>query len=486
MNYPASVLSIIFHHELSYMTTSIKGKNAPMIATEKLSFWTKAVYAIGGLGNAIGPGTIIPFWYTFFLTDIARLDLRLVSLFWIIVTTWDAINNPITGYLSDRTHSRWGRRRPYLLVGAIPFGIFFILLWFIPPFQKQIHLFLYFLIIYILYETASTMVTCPFAALAPELTKDHDERTSLTMYQMAATMLAGILVPVLFSIFILPMYPDRDPGAYQLLATICGIGFIFTSLLPFFVLKEQPTTLQKNALSTKDTLRSMMKNKAYHYSLAIYITGWMSISVITTLFAYYFIYWIGMDMHEVSLVQAGIMLSAWLLLPVIFWLSRRFEKKTSYIIAVGSWTMLMLGTLLIPQGAKTIAYIICALSGFGISAIHLLPTSMLPDAIEVDELATGTRQEGAYTGITVFTGKLGQMIVLALIPALLRWSGYIQTDTITAQPASTLLSIRLLMAFSPVILLSISIIISYKYPITREKHAQIRQDIENKKFHTMQ
>jgi GPH family glycoside/pentoside/hexuronide:cation symporter len=101
--------------------------NTIQSTNEKLSFRTKVAYAIGGLGGAIGPGTIIPFWYTIFLTDIAQLDLRLVSIFWVIVTVWDAMNNPLAGYLSDRTRTRWGRRRPYLLFGAVPFGVLFIL-----------------------------------------------------------------------------------------------------------------------------------------------------------------------------------------------------------------------------------------------------------------------------------------------------------------------------------------------------------------------
>ena len=92
----------------------------------------------------------------------------------------------------------------------------------------------------------------------------------------------------------------------------------------------------------------MLKNKPYHYSLSIYILGWMSVSVVTTLFAYYFIYWVGMGVNEVSLMQAGIMLSAWLLLPAVFWLSRRFQKKTAFIIAAGSWAFLLIATLLIP------------------------------------------------------------------------------------------------------------------------------------------
>ena len=448
---------------------------------EKLSFWTKTTFAFGGLGNAVGPGTIIPFWYTFFLTDIARMDLGFVSMFWMIVTTWDALNNPLIGYLSDRTRSRWGRRRPYILWGAVPFGLFFVLLWWIPPVENQILLFLYYLMVYLVFETAGTSIYCPYAALTPELTHDHDERTSLMLYQMGVTILAGVLVPVLFSFLILPLFPDRDPRAYQLLALICGVFFVFTPLAAFFAARERPNTFQENSLSPVETFRLVAKNVPFRYTLAMYVLGWMPVSVVMALFAYYFNYWVGMSLDEISLVQGGIMLMAWLFLPAVYWLSRRLEKKTAYVIGAGSWALPMLATLLVPQNAKMLVYLICGLSGFGISAIHLLPSAMMPDVIEVDELASGQRQEGIYAGLTVFASKLGQMLILTIMPILLRWSGYVQPEPGTAsavQPPGALQAIRVMIAVLPAALLGLSMLAAWFYPITREKHAQLRCEIE--------
>ena len=111
---------------------------------ERLSFWTKAAYAIGDLGNSAGPGTIIPFWYLYFLINVARLDPVLAGFTVLLGKIWDAVNDPLVGILSDRTRTRWGRRRPFLLLGAIPFGVTFALLWIVPPIQNQIVLALYF------------------------------------------------------------------------------------------------------------------------------------------------------------------------------------------------------------------------------------------------------------------------------------------------------------------------------------------------------
>jgi GPH family glycoside/pentoside/hexuronide:cation symporter len=101
--------------------------------SEHLSFWRKAAYVIGDLGNSAGPGTIIPFWYLFFLTDVAKLNPALAGLTILLGKIWDAVNDPLVGWLSDRTRTRWGRRRPYLLFGAVPFGVTFALLWTVPP-----------------------------------------------------------------------------------------------------------------------------------------------------------------------------------------------------------------------------------------------------------------------------------------------------------------------------------------------------------------
>jgi GPH family glycoside/pentoside/hexuronide:cation symporter len=198
------------------------------------------------------------------------------------------------------------------------------------------------------------------------------------------------------------------------------------------------------------------------------------------LFSYYFINWTGMSMAEVSLVQAVIMLSAWLLLPAVMVFSRRFEKKTAYLLAVGSLALLMLGTLWLPQGVKTATFVICALSGLGISAIHLIPSSMLPDVIEVDELSSGHRQEGAYYGVTIFVNKIGEMVILTLLPIALRALGYIQPsagDPAPVQPTTALQALRLMIAILPAFFALLSILVAWKYPLTRARHAEIRREL---------
>ncbi|MBN1260475.1 MAG: MFS transporter [Anaerolineae bacterium] len=454
-----------------------------MAHNERLTFWQKLAYGIGDFGNSVGPGTIIPFWYSFFLTDIVRLDLRLVSLFWIIVTFWDAINDPLFGFLSDHTRSRWGRRRPYLLFGALPFGITFALLWVIPA-SGQIQLFLYYTLAYIAYETAFTAVSCPYNALVPELTQDHDERTSLITYRMAVSIGAGLLAPLLLGLVIFPMFPDRSPVAYQTIGFASGAAFIPPILIAFFGTRERPEFQIAGALPFRESLGYVARNRAFRYTILLRLLSWMPVVIVQGVFAYYLIYWTGMSEDETSIAQGIILGAAFVTLPVVVWLSRRFEKKLSYIIATTSWALIMIAIFLIPQGAKLPAYVLGALAGFGVAAAHVIPSAMSPDVMEVDELMSGHRQEGAYAGLEVFIDKLARMLVLAILPAILRAAHYIQpseANPFPSQPASALQALRILVSFVPAILLLASLVVAWYYPLTRSRYQEIQQELSERR-----
>ncbi|NLE43156.1 MAG: MFS transporter [Chloroflexi bacterium] len=457
---------------------SANGASSSSASVEKLPRRTKLAYAVGEIGYTLGPGTVIAFWYTFFLTDVARLNLGLVSLFWFLVTLWDAVNDPVFGFLSDRTRSRWGRRRPYLLFGALPLGAIFVLLWLVPPVQSQGLLFAYYTVVYILFEAAFTAVSCPYIALTPELTLDHDERTSLVTYRMAFNIGASLIAPVVFSLLVFPMFPARDPRAFWVIGLICGAISVPPFLIAFFATRERPEFQAQESPPLTESIRFVMKNVVFRYTLAIRVLSWMPVVIAQAVFAYFLIYWTGLTEDGTSLVQGVILAVAFVFLPVVLWLARRLEKKTAYIIAASTWAVVMLGILLVPQGVKWAAYLIAALAGFGVSAAHVIPRAMDTDVLEVDELLSGKRQEGAYTGVTVFVDKLARSVILALLPAILHWSGYVQPSTANpspVQPTSALTALRILISVLPAVLLVASIAVAARYPITRQRYGRIRK-----------
>jgi GPH family glycoside/pentoside/hexuronide:cation symporter len=445
--------------------------------SEKLSFWTKVAYAIGDLPNSVGPGTIVPFWYLFFLTDVAHLNPALAGVTILIGGIWDAINDPLVGLLSDRTRSRWGRRRPYLLFGALPYGVTFALMWIVPPIQSQVGLCLYFALIYILFDTAFTFVGCPYTALTPELTLDHDERTSLTTYRMFVSIVTGLLAAIGFAL-VFEGTPDRRT-AFMVMGIACGALFVPTVLVAFFGTRERAEFQAESAPPPLEGLRFLMRNREWWYTLGMRLTSWMPVDIASAVFAYYLIYWIKMDEMGASLVQAVILASATVCLPLVLWMARRWEKKTAFMISIGSWAVVMLGTLLVPQGARALAYLVAVLVGLGVSAAHVLPTAMSADTLEVDELASGKRQEGIYAGFEVFVRKLSTKLVLAGFGPILAWAGYVENAA--QQTPRALTTIRTLIAFVPAVILSGAIVIAWAYPLTRTRHQEIQVELAQRR-----
>jgi len=440
---------------------------------ETLSFREKLTYGLGDIAHSVGPGTILPFWYLFFLTDVARLRPDLAGLTILIGGIWDAVNDPLIGLLSDRTRSRWGRRRPFLLFGALPYGVTFMLMWLVPPIDSQILISLYYAGIYILFDTVMTAVSCPYYALTPELTLDHDERTSLTSYRMFISIVAGLAAALGFAL-VLDAAPSEQ-AAFRTMGFAAGGLFVGTILIAFFGTRERVGFQVETPPSALQSLRFVFQNRDWWYTLGMRIMSWIPVDVASAVFAYFLIYWIRMKPMEASLVQAALLASAALSMPVVLWMTRRWEKKTAFIVSIGSWAIVMVGLLLVPQGAKGLVYPIAALVGPGVAAAHALPTAMSADTLDVDELNSGQRQEGIYAGFEVFVRKLSTKLVLAAIGPVLAWSGYVEQAA--TQTPETLTVIRLLIAVVPAVILLGAIVVAWRYPLTRERHRTIQKTL---------
>ncbi len=440
----------------------------------KLSAWTKIAYAIGDFANSMGPGTIVPFWYFYFLTDVARLDPILAGLAVLIGGIWDAVNDPLIGMLSDRTHTRWGRRRPYLLFGAVPYGIMFALLWVVPPIQNQVHLCLYYAFVYLVFDTVSTLVSCPYFAMPAELTLDHDERTSIISYLMTMSIVTGLVAAVGFAV-VLDKVPDKQT-AFVVMGALSAILFVPTILVTFFGTRERADFQDRPRLRPREVARYVLGNREWWHVLAMRLTSWIPVDLASAVLVYYLIYWIGMKPMEASLVQAVILTSAALFLPLVLWMSKRWEKKTAFIVLIASWAVAMLSLFFLPEGARPLAYGVAFLTGPGIAAAHVVPFTMSADTFDVDELASGRRQEGVYSGLEVFIRKLSTKIVLAGLGPVLAFTGYVQSAA--QQTPEALTAIRVMVAIVPAVLLVVSILIARRYPLTRARHREIQAELE--------
>src|SRR5574339_843785 len=180
----------------------------------RLSLLTKLAYGIGDTDFSL-TDTTLGVLFLIFLLDVVRLEPGKAALAIFIGKSWDYINDPIVGYIADRTRTRWGRRRPYLLFGFIPFGLAFMMLWYRPPFESPWALVAYYALAYFVYDAVLTVVSMPYVALTPELTQDYDERTSLTSYRMAFSLLGGLVAFVVPLMLIGTMRPENANKVFQ-------------------------------------------------------------------------------------------------------------------------------------------------------------------------------------------------------------------------------------------------------------------------------
>lgn len=437
------------------------------VSPERLSLKTKIIYALGNWGNTTTT-TIFGFFFSFFLTDIAHLKPIYVAPILLIGGVWDAINDPLIGVLIDRVRSRWGRRRPFFLFGSFPYGLFFAMLWFVPPWTNQLALAFYYTIAYLLYDTAFTIVSVPYSALTPELTEDYDERTSLNGYAQAVSIAGGLVAAVS-----VPMLKDAfiDPKTgFMISGFIFGTFAFLPYILLFFTIEERYANAIQVSYKIIPAIKMTLKNKPFLYAAGIFLTAWAAVNLVGTQLLYYLKYLMDME-HDFDAILGLLMGTGLLCTPLVVWLSKRMGKQKAYVVSMAWWVVVMLILAILPTHMGPFIYILAASAGLGVAAAHVIPASINPDVIESDELITGFRREATFYGILVFLQKVGTAIMLAFAQFIFSQTGYVPD---MVQNQSTILAIRILAGVAPALLLVISLWLAWKFPINKTTHEQIR------------
>ncbi|ELR96597.1 MFS transporter [Gloeocapsa sp. PCC 73106] len=525
--------------------------------TEKLNFTTKLAYGAGDLGSAITAGILI-FFLLFFLTNVAGIPPGLAGLVLAVGKIFDAINDPFVGIWSDRTRSPWGRRLPWMFWGAVPFGVFFVLQWLVPPLNLW-SLFFYYVLVGILFNIAYTMVNLPYTALTPELTKDYNERTSLNSFRMSFSV-GGSILSLILAGLVLQQYPEDPQKQYAVLGlvaslisviaifwcvlrvpernsqpilsqsqkkilgkglvvagvgaivyalirslltgqiniivivaaivgleiTVFGVTMIFSRLEPHLVSKERIDSTQTNlndSLPIKQQLKIAFQNRPFLYVIGIYLCSALCVQLTGSILIYFVVNWMGLSPQSFPVV--AIVVQGTALIMLFGWqkFSDRFGKKNTYFCGIFFFILSQFGLFFLQPGQIFWLYVLAVISGFGVSVSYLIPWSMLPDVIEVDELRTGSRREGIFYSFMVLAQKVCLALALFLVGIALQLAGFIQQipgGEIPIQPPAALLAIRIVLGPFPTIVLLISLVLAYFYPITEEFHTQIRAQLLEK------
>jgi GPH family glycoside/pentoside/hexuronide:cation symporter len=438
---------------------------------------TKFLYGAGDLGFSL-TDTTIGVLFAIFLTDVVGLSPKLAAVAVFLGRSWDYINDPLIGYLSDRTRTRWGRRRPFLLFGFIPFGISFSMLWWRPPIESPYLLAAYYGLAYLLFDTSATIVYMPYFCLTPELTQDYDERTTLTSYRMAFSILGGLIAFTAPLAIIGTMRPENAGRVYGV-----GIGVAAISALPllltFFGTKEKEEYQAQAQPALRNSLRAAAQNRPFIFAAGIFLFTWTAIEIVQAMLLFFLKYYMLLE-EQSDLVAGAVFITALLTLPFWEMASRKWDKRVTYITGMIFLSVVLITlTVVNPDWGFPLVMTLAALAGIGVGAIHVLPWSMIPDAIEWDELATGERHEGMFYSLVTLFRKVSSSIAVPLTLLVLDWSGYV-SNAPTQEP-SAVRAIQAMMGPIPSLMLVGGIIFAMIYPLGREKHAQIRAELARKK-----
>lgn len=441
---------------------------------DRLSRLTKLIYGSGDTGFSL-TSTIIGAYFAIFLTDVVGIPPGIAAVAIFIGRSWDYINDPLIGHLSDRTRTRWGRRRPFLLFGALPFALAYALMWYRPPIDGAVGLAIYYAAAYVLFEAAATFVYMPYFALTPELSSNYDERTALTTYRMFFSIL-GSLVAFTIPLMIIGSFRPENAPRVLLMGCIFAVVSAAPLLLVFLGTQERQEYQQLEQPRLLESLKAAFKNRPFVFSAVIFLLTWVSMDILQVTLLYFLKYVLRRE-GESDLIMAVIFVTAILVLPFWEWVSRRWNKRMAYAAGIAFWAVVQLG--LVSFGASTPLMVIvglCALAGIGVSAAHVLPWSMIPDAIEWDEWQTGERHEGVFYSLVMLAMKIASSITIPLVLLVLQFTGY--TPGAAEQPARAILGIRLVIGPLPAVLLVVAIVFALLYPLSREMHRRIVKELE--------
>jgi GPH family glycoside/pentoside/hexuronide:cation symporter len=450
---------------------------------EKLSWQIKLAFGVGDLSPAI-VAAINGFFLNAFLLDVAGLRPGAVAVVLLIVKIWDAVNDPIMGTLSDRTKTRWGRRRPWLLLGAVPFGVLYVLQWIVPP-LGDLGKFWYYLVVAILLDAAYTAVNVPYSALTPELTHDYDERTSLSSYRFAFSILGGIAAASLHKTIVDAIAPGAGVYvAHTVSAAIWAFFIIVPNFVTFAFTRETHFKEERpEGPGFWEGLRIVFRNQAFVAVAFIRLLSWLSVQFIQANLLLYVRYWVGGE-NRFPILILTIQVSSFLFMLLWNQVSLRIGKKKTYYVGMLFMIVVLLVLFFVQPGQIGLVFTLGILAGGGVGVSYLIPWSMIPDVVELDELETGQRREGIYYGFFVFLQKLGISLGLMISNAILEATGYINPvpgQPYPEQPATVLLALRTFVSFAPVVVLLLSFVAVRAYPITRARHAEMRAQLAKRK-----
>ena len=439
-----------------------------------------------GFADIYGGGAfvIISTFFTVFLTKSLGMSAALAGLIPLIGRVWDAVSDPIMGNITDRTRSRFGAKRFYMLIGSVVSAITFVLMWVVLPISTQIGMFLFYTLMYILFSTGFTIVMVPYNALLPDMIEDYTLRSKFSgtrsMFSAFGAILAG-LIPTLI------ITDNTDSALYLNVALIFGVIFFAVILLTFFGTWEKQKEPVRVSLTESFTQSlTVYKSRSFKIFIGIFLCGQGAADFVSGLAIYYVddvlnAYGGGNFTYLMGVLLVAQFLGTIIATPIMAKTSKTFPVIAGFIIRIIATVIMFFFSY---EGANfTIILILTFFIGLGMSGSSVSIYAILSDMPDVDELITATNRPGVCSSMATFVRKIATGLSSAIIGLLLTLVGYDEAlaSAGARQSTATQQGIAVIYIAVPIILMAATLILAYIFPLKRKEFDVIKKEIARRK-----
>jgi oligogalacturonide transporter len=442
---------------------------------------SQTMYGMGEFFNG-GAFVIINTFFAAFLTKALGMPIALAGTIPLVGKIWDAITDPIMGNITDRTKSRLGAKRFYILIGAFLSSISFVLLWIPINSTNTTVLYIFYLVMYCLFSTGFTVLMVPYNGLLPDMMDDYAMRSKFSNMRMIWSTLGSMVCGLLPSKII---SSPTDKSLYIKCACIFGVIFLFTSLMTFFgTWEKEKEPVQTNLLDAFSQAISVFKSRSFRLFIGIYLAGQCGMDFVSGMAVYYVDDVLNDYKHLTALL--GVLVVSQLL-GMLFWgpIMAKTSKKTTLLIGAPIRIISTLGLLFFSYEGAPIVAILVLTAGIGIGNAATLTSifAIMADMADVDELITSISRPGIVSGMATFARKVSAGVSLGLIGLLLSLVGYDSKLASTGQMQSdfTRHGIALIFIMLPVILVGLLFLFGRAFPMKQYEFSLVKKEIARRK-----